>query len=1342
MKKLSTILCILALLFGALGGVSPVKAAKTIGTKYTSVGQLSGKAFAIVNETAGKAIYHKGTPSPFSLGYDDYNTAFSVTDTGYKFIIEQVNDSSDPAANGKYLLRTVKENGSVYDNNYFQTNSSDESFVFALNFGGSQRGLDGANTAVWDIEYSAIAGGWSIKNVGKNGYLNDPTKGATNASPAYFTFCEVQEVQNLEPADKNVEISIGGETRNYQLYVPNTAQANCPLVISLHGAHGASTNYSPFGKDVADWAGCIVVYPQGKETSFPIGFGGSATGWTATGENNFDVEFLKAVIEDVASKYQIDRKRIYCCGFSNGGMMTYAMANACSDEIAAFASISGYPINEFHLRHTGERPVPFLHIHGKADDFVKYSLVPTIVDEMVARLGANPVPTKTTGSGYTKSVYAAANGSFPYVFYEIDGMGHEPYTANTEDGHSGKTMWNFFKQYTLDSPCDKTLKWAPRIDENGYNPAQHGWTKNSGTTLLQFGGAQYTTDNKNVYHSLQFNSGNYKLSFKSTGTAGKTIGVKIEKLTSPNSVVLNTTVNVGETVELPFSITGGWGEYKLTMTRPSTGDAITITDLVITQTESTTPVASKKELTPTGSTFVTQTYKKFSVTGVPKTAFDINPFSMTYDEVTYDDFYIDIAVPTTVGDWLFMEYPEAYFNGKGWQTIAPGASGIVKLDEGFESNPRLVLQAGNPDGARDLILKDVYYTKDGGATKKSILSTLGGTDVVVEEATAAGVKAFDMTGVDVSGYQKLVIAFTSPTVGQWVLNIDGTDETIPAGTQYYKVDVSGKTMLSKLALSVGNDELPRANNFDKLYLSNPLSISSDADWTTFAERVNGGETDLDAVLTADINAGSTMVGTDADGKRYTGTFDGAGHTLTFTYNGGDQFVAPFRCIENATIVDLLTTGSITTSNNMPGGFVGKNVGNSTLTRCGSSMTLTTTDSGNGRIGGLVGRCADGNQMTFNNCVFNGAISTATSGYACGFVGWDNQANKITLNNCLVAASSITGGGQNFINNTPIIPTGQYALYISQFGSSTQGTAVSDAQRYNGYVAYTLNQGIGAGALFFGQGYLNSYRVEAAPSLTSDGSKKVYKASNEALYANAEGLLPDPALSGKLAWKMAMTWDPIYFISLPAASASSFNLYGSADSHILKVSAAEAATLVVPFDVAETKIPEGVKVYNLTFEGTDIKATEVNEIKANKPVLINAPAGEYRLESGISYDATVTFPSTLPTNGALTGVYCKDGIPFSYVPANAYVLQNGDNGLGFYQVEEDNSFKITSFRAYLTAPASGARSLRIVYADNESTSISEVSNKYNDGTTFNLNGQRVEKAAKGLYIKNGKKVVIK
>ena len=338
MKTITRLLATAALLFGVVGGVSSVKAAKVPGTEFTSVASLAGKAFAIVNKTDGKAIYHKGTPSPFSLGYEDYNTAFS-TDNGYKFIIEQVNDPNDPAANGKYLLRCVKEDGSVYENNYFQTNSSDESFIYALNFGGSQRGLDGTNTAVWDIEYNAVAGGWYIKNVGKNGYLNDPTKGATNETPAYFTFCEVKET-----VDQNVEVTVGGETRNYQLYVPDKDLTNCPLVISLHGANGHSTDYSPFRKVVADEANYIVAYPQGKDIYFPV-FNGNVPGWDASGEDNFDVEFLKAVIEDVASKYQIDRKRIYCCGFSNGGMMTYAMANACSDEIAAFASISGYPIN-------------------------------------------------------------------------------------------------------------------------------------------------------------------------------------------------------------------------------------------------------------------------------------------------------------------------------------------------------------------------------------------------------------------------------------------------------------------------------------------------------------------------------------------------------------------------------------------------------------------------------------------------------------------------------------------------------------------------------------------------------------------------------------------------------------------------------------------------------------------------------------------------------------------------------------------------------------------------------------------------------------------------------------
>ena len=53
------------------------------------------------------------------------------------------------------------------------------------------------------------------------------------------------------------------------------------------------------------------------------------------------------------------------------------------------------------------------------------------------------------------------------------------------------------------------------------------------------------------------------------------------KLTGKKNTVLNATVDVGEDATLPFEVTDGWGEYKITFTRPSSSDAITVTDLAI-----------------------------------------------------------------------------------------------------------------------------------------------------------------------------------------------------------------------------------------------------------------------------------------------------------------------------------------------------------------------------------------------------------------------------------------------------------------------------------------------------------------------------------------------------------------------------------------------------------------------------------------------------------------------------------------------------------------------------------------------------------------------------------------
>ena len=374
-------------------------------------------------------------------------------------------------------------------------------------------------------------------------------------------------------------ITVDGKARTYWLHIPKDCPAGAPLVIAMHGAGGSSKDQSPHFNEIADTAKFIVAYPQGEPIYFPV-FGGTVNGWDASGKDNADVTFIRAIVDEVEQKCHIDRNRVYCCGFSNGGMNAYALANACSDVFAACASISGFPLNEFHLRHTGTRPVPFLHIHGKKDDFVKYSLMPTIVDEMVARLGANPVPVKTSVSGkYDKSVYASADGSFPYVYYEVDGMGHNDFTTNTEDGNSSLTMWRFFKQYTLDMPYDATLRWRPRIEEEGYVPTEHGWVMNRSTTLLSFGGDQNDNDNQNVYHSLQLTKGTYKLRFRSEGDAGETIGVKIRKLPS-NTIFFEDKVNVNEPATLFFKTDNEWGEYKLVMTRKKSA-SITVKDIRI-----------------------------------------------------------------------------------------------------------------------------------------------------------------------------------------------------------------------------------------------------------------------------------------------------------------------------------------------------------------------------------------------------------------------------------------------------------------------------------------------------------------------------------------------------------------------------------------------------------------------------------------------------------------------------------------------------------------------------------------------------------------------------------------
>ena len=190
-----------------------------------------------------------------------------------------------------------------------------------------------------------------------------------------------------------------------------------------------------------------------------------------------------------------------------------------------------------------------------------------------------------------------------------------------------------------------------------------------------------------------------------------------------------------------------------------------------------------------------------------------------------------------------------------------------------------------------------------------------------------------------------------------------------------------------------------------------------------------------------------------------------------------------------------------------------------------------------------------------------------------------------------------------------------------------------------------------------------------------------------------------------------------------------------NSHFVTVTSAGMATLVLPFDVPS--LPDGVQAYNLTNNGDEtIWANEVNALEADKPVLIIAAAGEYEFisEEGASDD--ISSKTGTYANGALVGTYTAiDPLAEQTGSAYNYVLNNGTDGVAFYQVLDDGC-SVPPYRAYLSCaynanvPQAGMpsrKSMRIVFHTKETTGLGEVQGDNVQSTKVFENGV--------LYIKH-------
>jgi len=132
-----------------------------------------------------------------------------------------------------------------------------------------------------------------------------------------------------------------GLTREYDIYVPASydGTTNFPLLFNLHGGGGTNSVWQASSdmRPIADTADFILIYPQAR----PDPSDGNSFNWIPKVQGTFDdVPFFSSLIDTIASNYQIDQNKIYACGYSLGGDMTFELGCKLNNRIAAIAPVA------------------------------------------------------------------------------------------------------------------------------------------------------------------------------------------------------------------------------------------------------------------------------------------------------------------------------------------------------------------------------------------------------------------------------------------------------------------------------------------------------------------------------------------------------------------------------------------------------------------------------------------------------------------------------------------------------------------------------------------------------------------------------------------------------------------------------------------------------------------------------------------------------------------------------------------------------------------------------------------------------------------------------------------
>ena len=225
----------------------------------------------------------------------------------------------------------------------------------------------GATLVTWSSSQPGVA------SIDGNGMVIGLSAGTTVVTAQYQTYSSQVTVQVSGAfLQRNVAVS-GQGIRHYSIYVPPFGDTSPhPAILSLHGGGGSAmiqASTSLLNK-FAQAEKIYVVYLEGTGAIQTFN-AGSCCGSAQT-QNVDDVLYVRTVLDDIETNYNVNPAKIFATGFSNGSMMSHRLACAVADRISAIAAVSGgsgqfdKALNQYYVCNP-TRPIPVLHIHAAND---------------------------------------------------------------------------------------------------------------------------------------------------------------------------------------------------------------------------------------------------------------------------------------------------------------------------------------------------------------------------------------------------------------------------------------------------------------------------------------------------------------------------------------------------------------------------------------------------------------------------------------------------------------------------------------------------------------------------------------------------------------------------------------------------------------------------------------------------------------------------------------------------------------------------------------------------------------------------------------------------------------